>query len=72
MKATVTLTNTLDDLWGISDLLEGQPRDAWENLVIDLVCEDLTELIDKASWKVSFDEPERSPPCDTSGTSERR
>jgi len=50
MEIKVTISNTLDDLWGDPDELV----QLGEQGIIDLVCEDIVAFIDGAEWEVEI------------------
>lgn len=49
MKYTITVTKTLEDWWGVSDMEEAGYSD---KQIIELIEEDITSFLENAKWKI--------------------
>lgn len=55
---TITITKTLEPFWGDADILAACPGnpDAAHAAIVEMVQEDITALLDGATWTVDSDE----------------
>lgn len=59
MKIRVAIEKTLEDWWGIDDLLQDMSeasKEEQDQAIIELLREDLIAVIDDASWTIAREE----------------